>query len=105
MFERRGRLSVIGYALAMFTGRLPQLNSYRIVSADRVHIGGGGGEPVQGDGDILTNLDVTIEVVPEGLWLVFPPAAATAASVDARRYTPVTPGSDSDRIAAYTPRR
>jgi diacylglycerol kinase (ATP) len=105
MFERRGRLSVIGYALAMFTGRLPKLNSYRIVSADRVHIGGGSGEPVQGDGDILTHLDVTIEVVPEGLYLIFPPAAADAASADRRRYAAVTTTSESDRIAAYTPRR
>jgi diacylglycerol kinase (ATP) len=105
LFENRGRLSAIGYALAMFSGRLPKLKSYRIVTAGKVHIGGGSGEPVQGDGDILTHLDVTIEVVPEGLWLVFPPAVAAAASVDARRYAPVTASSDSDRIAAYTPRR
>jgi diacylglycerol kinase (ATP) len=105
LFERRGRLSVIGYAMAMLFGRLPKLKSYRIVSAEKVHIGGGSDEPVQGDGDIIGHLDVTIEVVPEALYLVFPPAATGVAEVDAPRYTAVTPGADSDRIAAYTPRR
>jgi diacylglycerol kinase (ATP) len=105
MFERRGRLSVIGYALAMFFGRLPKLKSYRIVSADMIHIGGGSDEPVQGDGDIIAHLDVTIEVVPDALYLVYPPAAAEAASIARHRHTAATAGSDSDRIAAYTPRR
>jgi diacylglycerol kinase (ATP) len=105
MFERRGRLSVIGYAIAMLFGRLPRLKSYRIVSADKVHIGGGSDEPVQADGDIIAHLDVTIEVVPEALYLVYPPSAAETAGADRRRYTAVTAGSGSDRIAAYTPRR
>ena len=73
MFERRGRLSVIGYALAMLAGRLPKLRSIRIVSAGKVHIDGGSDEPVQGDGDIIGHLGVTIEVVPEALHLVYPP--------------------------------
>jgi len=105
MFERRGRLSVIGYALAMLTGRLPKLKSYRIVSAGKVHIDGGSDEPVQGDGDIIGHLDVTIEVVPEALHLVYPPAAKEAAGADQLRYAAVTNGSDAGRIAACTPRR
>jgi diacylglycerol kinase (ATP) len=105
MFERRGRLSVIGYALAMFFGRLPKLKSYRIVTAEKIHIDGGGDEPVQGDGDIIGHLDVTIEVIPDALHLVYPPVAAEAAGADRPRYTAAMAGSQSERIAAYTPRR
>jgi diacylglycerol kinase family enzyme len=105
MFFNSGRLSVIGYALAMLAGRLPKLKSYRIVSAVKVHIDGGPDEPVQGDGDIIGHLDATIEVVPEALHLVYPPDAAEAARADQRGYAAIAKGSNSDRIAAYTPRR
>jgi len=105
LFGNRGRLSVIGYALAMLAGRLPKLKSYRIVSAEKIHIDGGTNEPVQGDGDIIGHLDATIEVVPEALHLVYPPDAAERAGAAARRYAAAAKGSDSDRIAAYTPRR
>lgn len=76
LFEHRGRLSAIGYALAMFTGLLPKLASYRIVPAHRVAISGPPGEPVQGDGDIVARLDVAIEVLPNALRLVFPSPTA-----------------------------
>jgi diacylglycerol kinase (ATP) len=105
IFERRGRLSVIGYALAMLAGRLPKLKSYRIVSAGKVHIDGGCDEPVQGDGDIIGHLDVTIEVVPEALHLVYPPAAAEAAGADRHRPGAVAKSRDPERIAAFAPRR
>jgi diacylglycerol kinase (ATP) len=105
MFCNSGPLSVIGYSMAMLTGRLPKMKGYRIVTADKVHIDGGTNEPVQGDGDIIGHLDVTIEVVPEALHLVYPPDAAERAGAAVRRYAAVTKGSDSDRIAAYTPRR
>jgi YegS/Rv2252/BmrU family lipid kinase len=75
MFARRGRLSALGYAMAMLTGRLPKCRSYQIVSCNRVEIGGDRAEPVQGDGDIIGQLDVTIEVVPHAIELVYPPAA------------------------------
>lgn len=105
LFERRGRLSVIGYALAMLTGRLPKLKSYRTVAAGKVHIDGGSDEPVQGDGDVIGHLDVTIEVVPEALHLVYPPTAAEAAGADRRRFAALAKNVESDRIAACTPRR
>jgi YegS/Rv2252/BmrU family lipid kinase len=103
LFERRGRLSAIGYALAMFTGRLPKLRSYRIVTADKVQISGGEGEPVQGDGDIITHLDATIEVVPQAISLLYPSPAAGAAAVEEPAHA-VPAAPQSDRIAAYTPR-
>ena len=74
LFERRGRLATIGYGLALLAGRLPQLASYRIIGgARRVEIAGRPGEPVQGDGDLMTEIDVAIEVLPDALRLVFPP--------------------------------
>jgi YegS/Rv2252/BmrU family lipid kinase len=102
MFERRGRLSVIGYALAMLAGRLQKLRSYRIVSASKVHIDGGSEEPVQGDGDIIGHLDVTIEVVPEALHLVYPPAAAEASAAARHGRAALTKAPASDRVAAYS---
>ncbi len=88
MFGRRGRLSVLGYGLAMLTGRLPRLPSYRIVSAEKVHIGGPADDPVQADGDIIGHLDVSIEVLPSAIRLVYPPDAAAAGDAAAAA-TPV----------------
>ena len=67
------RLAVIGYALALITGRLPALASYRLVEARRIEIRGRPGEPLQGDGDVIGTLDATIEVCPNALELIFPP--------------------------------
>jgi hypothetical protein len=58
----------------LFTGLLPRLASYRILPATRVQIEGPPGEPVQADGDIIATLPTRIEVLPEALELVFPPA-------------------------------
>lgn len=74
LFERRGRLSAVGYALAMFAGLLPKLASYRIIQARRVKISGAPGDPVQADGDIAARLDAVIEVLPGALTLIFPPS-------------------------------
>ena len=48
LFERSGRRATIGYALAMFTGRLPKLSSFRVIEARRIEIRGRPGEPLQG---------------------------------------------------------
>jgi diacylglycerol kinase (ATP) len=76
LFERGGRLSTIGYTLALLTGRLPSLGSFRMISAASVEIEGVEGEPVQGDGDVLTRLHVAIDVIPNALGLLFPPDGA-----------------------------
>jgi diacylglycerol kinase (ATP) len=78
LFERSGRLAAIGYALALFTGLLPRLASYRILRATRIQIEGTPGEPVQADGDIIATLPARIEVLPQALELVFPPARGAA---------------------------
>jgi diacylglycerol kinase (ATP) len=72
LFERGGRLAVIGYALALVTGRLPTLPGYRLIEARRIEIRGRPGEPLQGDGDSIGRLDATIEVLPNALDLIFP---------------------------------
>ena len=61
LFERSGRLAAIGYALALFIGRLPQLTSYRILAAAGWRSRAEPGEPVQADGDIVAPLPTRIE--------------------------------------------
>jgi YegS/Rv2252/BmrU family lipid kinase len=73
LFERRGRLAAVGYALAMFAGFLPKLASYRTLPARRVEISGPLGDPIQVDGDIAAHLDAVIEVLPAALVLMYPP--------------------------------
>ena len=73
LFERGGRLATLGYALALFSGRLPRLSSYRLIEAHRIEVRGRPGEPVQVDGDGIGQLNVAIEVLPQALDLVFPP--------------------------------
>jgi YegS/Rv2252/BmrU family lipid kinase len=73
LFQQSGRLAAIGYALALFTGRLPKLSTYRVIEARRIEIRGRPGEPMQGDGDIIGELDVAIEVLPNALDLIYPP--------------------------------
>jgi len=75
LFERGGRLAALGYALALFSGRLPRLASYRLIAARRIEVRGRPGEPIQVDGDGIGQLNVAIEVLPRALDLVFPPRA------------------------------
>jgi YegS/Rv2252/BmrU family lipid kinase len=76
LFERSGRLAAIGYALALLTGQLPRLASYRILAAERIQIQGEPGEPVQGDGDIIATLGARIETLPAAIELIYPPGRA-----------------------------
>ena len=73
LFQRAGRLAAIGYALALFSGRLPAVSSYRLIEARRIEIRGRPGEPIQVDGDGIGQLNGAIEVLPKALDLVFPP--------------------------------
>ena len=74
LFERPGRFNVVRYVLALFAGRLHKLADVRVVTAKRVRIemlgDGGIGEPVQGDGSVLTEMPAEITIVPNALWLV-----------------------------------
>ncbi len=72
LFERPGRLWAMAYGAALLAGFLPKLGGYRIVSGQRIEISGPPADPVQGDGDIIAQLDVLIEVLPNALKLVYP---------------------------------
>ena len=101
LFERTGRCAALGYALALFTGRLPGLASYRMLTAERIQIQGRPGEPVQADGDVIATLSTRIEVLPGALELVYPPGRerAEASPADARQ-RPAAPAAQTLALAA-----
>ncbi len=72
LFERSGRIWAMAYGAALLAGFLPRFAGYRIVPGTRIEISGPAEDPVQGDGDIVTRLDATIEILPNALELVFP---------------------------------
>ena len=61
-----------GTYLVLALGKLPGLSDIEIVTARRVVIDGPIGDPVQGDGDIIARLPVTIELSPVALELMRP---------------------------------
>jgi YegS/Rv2252/BmrU family lipid kinase len=73
LFERGGRLNAVRYAVALALGRLQKLADFRIVRGRAVTIDGPVGDPVQGDGDIIAELPVRIELAPQPLRLIVPP--------------------------------
>jgi YegS/Rv2252/BmrU family lipid kinase len=83
LFERGGRLATIGYALALVTGRLPALASYRLIEARRIEIRGRPGEPLQRDGDAIGRLPAAIEVLPAALELIYPPRTSDGSTPSA----------------------
>lgn len=80
LFQRNDRIGVVLYAVALFTGSLGRLRSYRVVPGTAVEIIGEPGEPLQGDGDVVGTLGAEIASLPSALNLVFPPARETHAS-------------------------
>jgi YegS/Rv2252/BmrU family lipid kinase len=73
LFTRPGAWHALRYAAALGLRRLDRLPNVRVLPAREVVIEGPEGDPVQGDGDILTRLPVTVRVLPEALKLVMPP--------------------------------
>jgi len=74
LFERPGRINAARYALALLSGRLPELPDVRLLSGREIRISRRTGEPLQGDGDVIGRLPVTITALPDALQLVMPPA-------------------------------
>ncbi len=70
LFERGGRLAALRYVMALQLDRLVEEPDYRIVTAREVRIEGPEGDPVQADGDIVAELPVDIEIVPDALQLL-----------------------------------
>lgn len=74
LFEKPGRWPAVCYMLGLFTGFLPRLKSFRIVTGREIAILEDGARPVQGDGDIIARLPVRIRVADETVPLVMPAA-------------------------------
>lgn len=76
LFERAGRWNAIRYAANMVAGRLTRAAAYRVVQTRSVEIwaeeGAYSGDPVQADGDIVTNLPASISLPAAPLRLVVP---------------------------------
>ena len=72
LFRRGGRWRTIVYALALAFGRLHRLADVEIIRARKVIIEGPPGDPVQGDGDLIGRLPVTIELSPIAIGLMRP---------------------------------
>lgn len=72
LFERRGRLFVAIYALALLLGMLPRMPGYRIVPATSIEIRQPAGAPIQSDGDSIGVTPARVTVLPRAARLVFP---------------------------------
>lgn len=70
LFRRRGLWNVTRYALALALGLLPRLPDFEVLEGQTITIQGPVGEPVQGDGDIVALLPVSLSLAPERLLLV-----------------------------------
>lgn len=78
-FLNGGAISVLAYGLMLLLGRLPRARGIASIHATRVVIEGPVGDPVQGDGDLLTELPVTVTVSERRIRLLCPDGPATRA--------------------------
>ncbi len=76
LFTRPGAWNMLRYAAALGLGRLGRLPHYKVLPAREVLIEGPEGDPVQGDGEVITRLPAQIRLLPEALKIVMPPEVA-----------------------------
>jgi YegS/Rv2252/BmrU family lipid kinase len=74
LFTRSGRWNLIRYALALPLGLLTKLKDIKLIAAREVLIEGPENDPVQGDGDVIAHLPVTIRLAEQPLTVMVPPA-------------------------------
>src|SRR5262245_6954863 len=74
LFERRGRLFVGIYALALLLRVLHRMPGYRIIAARQIEIRRPDGAAIQADGDSVGATPARVTVLPRAAWLVFPSA-------------------------------
>jgi YegS/Rv2252/BmrU family lipid kinase len=72
LFERRGAWNVLRYGFGLLTGLLSRFPDVRVLAATEVIVEGPAGEPVQGDGDVLTRLPLTARIDDATLDVVMP---------------------------------
>lgn len=74
LFRRPGPRNVLRYALALGAGLLPRLADYQMIPGREVVIEGPEGDPVQGDGDLIARLPLTVGLRADALRIVMPEA-------------------------------
>jgi len=72
LMNGRGWRSVIGYAIALASGRLSTHADVQLVACREVIVNGVKGRPVQADGDIVATLPLRIALDPDPVRMVFP---------------------------------
>lgn len=73
LFQRPGRMAALSYAAAMVLGTIPRRRDVTILPALAVSVEGPAVEPVQGDGDTIAHLPLTVALV-DGILPVLAPS-------------------------------
>jgi YegS/Rv2252/BmrU family lipid kinase len=74
LFLSGGLFSIFRYGAAMLFGRVPTLSDVKLVTGREILVEGPPGDPVQGDGDTLTELPLRVAIAPSALPLLVPAA-------------------------------
>jgi YegS/Rv2252/BmrU family lipid kinase len=74
LFRRSGLLQPLRYAAAMQLGRLQRLPDFEVLPARTLRIDGPAGDPVQGDGDLLSRLPLELSVAEQAARFIMPAA-------------------------------
>jgi YegS/Rv2252/BmrU family lipid kinase len=72
LFESAGPLAVLRFSLALLTGRMHACRGVRMVETAGATIAGPAGETVQGDGDLIAALPLSLAVRPAALEILLP---------------------------------
>ncbi len=76
LFERGGTLTAMRYGIAFLRGRLHRTRGVHFLETAEARIEGPDGEPVQGDGELVAQLPLTLAVDRKGLDVLVPEQAA-----------------------------
>ena len=72
LFLTGGVLAVMRYGAAMLLGRVPTLKEIKLVTGTVISVAGPDGDPVQGDGDTIAQLPLSVTLSDETLTLLLP---------------------------------